>query len=122
MVLDKDKLAVTEPGTQVFPAHNKASPTIAIELPFALLVVTSKRSLILARDILENTLKFEKYRLEVSLTLAVVRNGSNAAKDKVRLALALAPPMPDCENIRALVILFPEFLSNIYNYPYLDTK
>jgi hypothetical protein len=64
------------------------------------------------------TLALLKYKLVNSITLAVVKNGLSAAS--VIFALPPRPlndTLPDniCENIRALVIIFPDFFSIIYN-------
>jgi hypothetical protein len=98
------------PGNQILPSHIKACP-------FALMVVfTSRKSFKLASCRLANTLVLVKYKFANSNTFAVVRNGCTLANvtfpDPPPLPLD-APPV--CENIRALVILFPDFFSIIYN-------
>ena len=104
--LPKDTL----PGAQILPVHTNA-------WPFDLLVVlTSYKSFKLASCRLAYTLALLKYKLVNSITLAVVKNGLNDAS----VIFALPPPndvLPDnnCENIRALVIIFPDFFSIIYN-------
>jgi hypothetical protein len=65
---------------------------------------------------LANTLVLLKYKFVNSVTFAVVKNFCNTLSVIFASpnALPLPPDVNDCENIRALVIIFPDFFSIIY--------
>jgi hypothetical protein len=95
-----------------------------------LVVFTSRKSFKLASCRLANTLVLVKYKFANSTTFAVVRNGCTLANVTFPDPTALPAAPPVCENIRALVILFPDLFSIIYNtknlgqadkYPQRDT-
>jgi hypothetical protein len=69
---------------------------------------TSRKSSILASCRLANTLALVKYKLANSITLEVVRKGLKVASVTLLAPTALPPPIPLCEYIRALVIIFPD--------------